>query len=664
MSPEKPGMQMPESDSLAFLAGGGEMGRLIAAMDWSKTPLGPIASWPQSLRTAVSLCLEALRPTEQTIRQNQAWLAGQKQALQAALSGAPLAESLAVLVNSSMAHYGPTTRAAFYLADRVGKTLYHVVGMGPEYAKKCEGFPIGPDSFACGLAIHDGKPILTTDVRQEPKWEQWLWITENFDFRACGSFPLQTSDGKVLGTFAVYWREPHEATPADGAFANTVADTASIIVARHVEAEERKRAEAALAAELDAMTRLQGLSDRLLTTADWVAALGEVLDTAIALHAADRGTAQVYDPTLDCLRYAAARGFDAAALDAVPPIQRDFHSTCAAAIRTGAPVLAADIPADPRFADHAATAAALGYRAAFSFPLTTRRGGFLGVLTVHFREPREPAERELRWAALYARLAAHLIERAQMDETMRRANEGLERRTAELASANDLLRAGMEARDHMRRQLATAQENERRRVARDLHDSVGQLLTGLSLAAQAAATGPLSEPTNARLAEVQRVADALAKEVHGLAVRLRPTALDDLGLEPALRQLADEWSARSGVPVDFQTTGLGNRLPAEAETVLYRVVQEALTNVGKHAQAKSASVVVSRYDGEATAVVEDNGVGFDPDAVARGRLGLLGMRERVTLLGGQLDVESSPQGGTTIIARVPVTDGQGRAGHG
>jgi signal transduction histidine kinase len=328
-------------------------------------------------------------------------------------------------------------------------------------------------------------------------------------------------------------------------------------------------------------------------------------------------------------------------------------------------VIAADIPADPRFADHAATAAALGYRAAFSFPLTTRRGVFLGVLTVHFREPREPAERELRWAALYARLAAHLIERAQMDETLRRANEGLERRTAELATANDGLRAGMEARDDLRRRLVTAQEDERRRVARELHDSVGQLLTGLALAFKAvAAAGHLPPLIAAKLTEAKRVADALGKEVHALAVRLRPTALDDLGLDAALRQLVADWSVQTGVPVDFQTAGLnGGRLPSESETVLYRVVQEALTNVARHARAGAVSVVVTRLDGMASTVVEDDGAGFDPDAAGRGRLGLLGMRERVELAGGELNVESTPGAGTAVIARIPVADagrGNGR----
>jgi signal transduction histidine kinase len=116
------------------------------------------------------------------------------------------------------------------------------------------------------------------------------------------------------------------------------------------------------------------------------------------------------------------------------------------------------------------------------------------------------------------------------------------------------------------------------------------------------------------------------------------------------------------VAVDFQTTGVETgRLPPEAETTLYRVVQEALTNVAKHATASQASVVVSRHDGVATAVVEDNGAGFDPEAIGTGRLGLLGMRERATLLGGELHVESAPGSGTTVTARIPLAGSEAGA---
>jgi signal transduction histidine kinase len=134
---------------------------------------------------------------------------------------------------------------------------------------------------------------------------------------------------------------------------------------------------------------------------------------------------------------------------------------------------------------------------------------------------------------------------------------------------------------------------------------------------------------------------------------LRPTVLDDFGLQSALQQLLVNWSARSGVEVDFEAARLGDsRLPSDVETVLYRVVQEALTNVARHANAQHVSVIVERLDDQVIAVVEDDGIGFEVEAVHSGRLGLVGMAERVSLAAGTLDIESSA-GGTTIIARIP-----------
>jgi PAS domain S-box-containing protein len=212
------------------------------------------------------------------------------------------------------------------------------------------------------------------------------------------------------------------------------------------------------------------------------------------------------------------------------------------------------------------------------------------------------------------------------------------------------------------RRLTTAQEDERRRVSRDLHDQVGQTLMALVLGVQAARSGDaLPQAAIEQLNRVQQIADDLGRQLREIAGRLRPTALDDVGLEGALRQSIADWSTQTGVEAEFRSTTLeSERFPSEIETTLYRVVQEALTNVAKHARASHVGVVVARRDCYAVAVIEDDGCGFEPDAVApagNGQLGLIGMRERVVLTGGTLEIESRPGHGTTIYARIPCAGG-------
>jgi PAS domain S-box-containing protein len=276
-----------------------------------------------------------------------------------------------------------------------------------------------------------------------------------------------------------------------------------------------------------------------------------------------------------------------------------------------------------------------------------------------------------------------LVEGAEsLNARLREAHDRLEgrvaERTAELVAANASLRAEIGTREaaeadrrELQQRLTTAQEDERRRIARELHDQLGQHLTALGLGLKVARDGtPDPSPVRDRLQSLQALTDLLGREVHNLALELRPTALDDLGLHTALANYAESWSERSGVEVDFQSAGMdGDRLPAPVETTLYRVVQEALTNVLKHAAARRVSVVLQRSRSHASALVEDDGRGFDAESVTApagdgGRLGLLGMRERVALVGGTLTVESAPGRGTTVIARVPLpADGrEGRDG--
>lgn len=241
-------------------------------------------------------------------------------------------------------------------------------------------------------------------------------------------------------------------------------------------------------------------------------------------------------------------------------------------------------------------------------------------------------------------------------------------RTAELAVANAALQAqvaervqGEQARQQLLQQLVTAQEEERRHIARELHDQLAQDLTGLILGLKALQDSvPVGEPSAERIAQLQAVAMGIGREVRELAVRLRPSVLDDLGLALALSNYVEQWSARANVGVDLHTSGLdGERLPLAVETTLYRLVQEALTNVQKHAQASEVSVIIERNTDEVRLIIEDNGDGFsappasgEPDPTPR--LGLLGMRERVALLNGTLTVESAPGSGTSLFARLPL----------
>jgi PAS domain S-box-containing protein len=220
-------------------------------------------------------------------------------------------------------------------------------------------------------------------------------------------------------------------------------------------------------------------------------------------------------------------------------------------------------------------------------------------------------------------------------------------------------------RAELLRQLVTAQEDERRRISRELHDSIGQLLAGLTMAVKAARAADLPPRVHTVLDDVQRISDELSRSAHEFAVRLRPTALDDLGLVPAVEQLLAKIAARAPFEVDFHAQGMnGQRLPTEVETVLYRVVQEAVTNAVRHASPSHVSVLASRTDEDVTLAVEDDGIGFHPDrthaATDHPPLGLVGMKERVGLIGGTLQVESSPGRGTTVIVRIPLAGGSDR----
>jgi signal transduction histidine kinase len=202
-------------------------------------------------------------------------------------------------------------------------------------------------------------------------------------------------------------------------------------------------------------------------------------------------------------------------------------------------------------------------------------------------------------------------------------------------------------RDALRRVVA-AQELERQRLARELHDETGQALTSILLGLKQLEGAEAPEAVQA----LRELVVATLQDVRRLAVELRPKVLDDFGLVPALERLTRGFAEHTGIAVDLEASAIAERLPVEVETAIYRIVQEALTNVVKHAHAQRVSVLVTRAGGRIRAVIEDDGSGFDPTETDGG-IGLIGMRERIELLDGSLAVETSATSGTTVAVEVP-----------
>jgi signal transduction histidine kinase len=210
------------------------------------------------------------------------------------------------------------------------------------------------------------------------------------------------------------------------------------------------------------------------------------------------------------------------------------------------------------------------------------------------------------------------------------------------------------ARDAVRR-VVQAQELERQRLARELHDETGQALTSILLGLKPLEEALADHPAKATLTGLREQVVSALQDVRRLAVELRPAVLDDYGLVPALERLIDAFGEQSDTRIDFHSALGEARLPSDMETALYRVVQESLTNIVKHANAKHVSVSLARRTTGVAVVIEDDGAGFDLRAVREDGIGLLGMRERLALLDGRLEIESRPGAGTTVVAEVPLS---------
>lgn len=251
----------------------------------------------------------------------------------------------------------------------------------------------------------------------------------------------------------------------------------------------------------------------------------------------------------------------------------------------------------------------------------------------------------------------HLIERVERIDpsepsTFEIAGDPVEEIDRLAHSFRRILQRVDEERKRSGKLVLKAQEEERRRVARDLHDEVNQALTAILLRLEALSHDTPPERA-AELAEVKSLASQAMDELLNLARQLRPTALDDHGLVPAIEAQMKGFGDRTGILARLDASGDTTELDEEKQTVIYRVAQEALANAGRHAQARHVEVSLAVADHAAELRVRDDGVGFDPVSSRAGGLGLEGMAERARLVGGELDLRSSPGSGTELTLRVP-----------
>jgi two-component system sensor histidine kinase UhpB len=259
-------------------------------------------------------------------------------------------------------------------------------------------------------------------------------------------------------------------------------------------------------------------------------------------------------------------------------------------------------------------------------------------------EQLQEAAEAIRQGRLDVRVPLHPFRDAQMERLVETFNRMVET----IASNSERLH-------WLSQQILQAQEEERARIARELHDEAAQWLTSL-LIRQRLLLRNLPPEMRPEVEELQRMTAAALEHLRRIAMELRPAILDDLGLVEALRWQAEEFQKQTGVPITLRVQGRIERLPRQVELVLYRVAQEALTNIARHARATRVEVTLNCSTEHLELFIADDGVGFDPEAVRRSRarsLGLIGMAERLALIGGTLEIDSAPGKGTRIRARVP-----------
>jgi two-component system, NarL family, sensor histidine kinase DevS len=526
---------------------------------------------------------------------------------------------------------------AIGVLDESGNRLAQFItaGLGDEARAAIGDPPTGRGIL--GVLITDARPLRLSDIGTDPR--SVGFPPNHPPMRTFLGVPV-IAGGSVFGNLYLTEKRAGDFTEADeGVAVMLAAQAGAAIQNARLFAEARNHANALERAwtELSSVDELLGAilsggerDDVLQLLADQAVRVVPAATIGIALPEDDR----------TMLRYVAAGGERGGRLRG--------HTVPVAGSKVGAALLARrvvrvdDIQADPDA--YAPTGRIAGVRSLLIVPIV-RRFEAVGVIVAGDRTTSAAqADDDERLLQAYAMRTVLVLELNQALSAERSRADAVERLVA--SEIRDASR-----RETLRR-VVEAQERERRRLAIELHDETGQSLAAVLMGLRRLEESTDPAAVRATVEELRATVVNAVQELRALAVELRPKALDDFGLSPALERLIDTYSRRTGLTVDSHLAGLEPRLPEPVESALYRIVQEALTNIAKHAGASTVSVVTRRDGDRIVMVIEDNGEGFDAGTPADG-LGLVSMRERAELLGGSLQVESDPGHGTTLVVEVP-----------
>ena len=490
-----------------------------------------------------------------------------------------------------------------------------------------------PDIGLVAQAMREGRVVATSDILNDPRLtvsDQRRKILEAEGIRAAVAIPLRARD-RTIGAVMLGFRERRVLSDDERRLAQTLADGAALALenARLYQEADRRRREAEVAA---------AIARTINASLDLDEILQQVAEGARALCQSDIARIALRDPQSEAVvfRYwvnTRYEGYETVRLRPGP------SGLGGLTLLTGQPHRTDDWMADRRFSKETASVVlAEGTIAQMVVPI--RIGDEIeGLLYVDNRTPRSFTDPE---ESALVQLAGH----------------------AALAIRNARLFAAVQATGNrlqtVSSHLLEVQEKERRHLARELHDEIGQALTAVKINLQMLQRLPDMGAAAGRLDDSLAMLNRILEGVRQLSLDLRPSLLDDLGLAVALRWYVDAQAERAGLTSEVVTGALPDDLPTDTATTCFRIVQEALTNVVRHARATRVWVTLERADAGLTVSITDDGIGFDVTtarqrALAGESLGILGLEERVDLAGGRSSIESAPGGGTTVRAWLPLS---------